>query len=182
MEFQGLFDGRITEKSMADQWEAVQRISATIQYGRTRASQIIRKVSAFNRKHSLFKGLRNLGRLVRTRHILEVAGDREYRKRILPGLNKGESRNALAKDLPYRPIMQESEGVALFSLEINHQIVIKNQTNFAMNNRGRNKMTSGKRITNRSTPSMGSRMIPTSLRAFTSFMSPMVQLIKRHSP
>ena len=86
---------------MADQWEAVQRISATIQYGRTRASQIIRKVSAFNRKHSLFKGLRNLGRLVRTRHILEVAGDREYRKRILQGLNKGELRNSLAKDLRY---------------------------------------------------------------------------------
>jgi TnpA family transposase len=58
-------------------------------------------VSAFNRKHSLFKGLRNLGRLVRTRHILKVAGDKEYRKRILQGLNKGESRNALAKELRY---------------------------------------------------------------------------------
>jgi len=101
VEFQELFDGRITPKSMVSQWEAIQRISATIQYGRTRASQIIRKVSAFNRKHALFKGLRNLGRLVRTRHILEIAGDKEYRKRILQGLNKGQSRNALAKDLRY---------------------------------------------------------------------------------
>lgn len=101
VEFHELFDGGITPKSIASQWEAVQRISATIQHGRTRASQIIRKVSAFNRKHSLFKGLRNLGRLVRTRHILEVAGDKEYRKRILQGLNKGESRNALAKELRY---------------------------------------------------------------------------------
>jgi TnpA family transposase len=39
--------------------------------------------------------------LVRTRHILEIAGDKEYRKRILQGNNKGESRNALAKDLRY---------------------------------------------------------------------------------
>lgn len=101
VEFQELFDGRITRESIANQWEAVQRISATIQNGRTRASQIIRKVSAFNRKHSLFKGLRNLGRLVRTRHILEVAGDKEYRKRILQELNKGESRNSLEKDLRY---------------------------------------------------------------------------------
>ncbi|MGD9248847.1 MAG: Tn3 family transposase, partial [Desulfobacteraceae bacterium] len=101
VEFRELFHGRITLESIASQWEAIQRICATIQNGRTRASQIIRKVSAFNRKHSLFKGLRNFGRLVRTRHILEIAGDKEYRKRILQGNNKGESRNALAKDLRY---------------------------------------------------------------------------------
>ncbi len=101
VEFQELFHGRINLKSIASQWEAIQRICATIQNGRTRASQIIRKVSAFNRKHSLFKGLRNFGRLVRTRHILEIAGDKEYRKRILQGNNKSESRNALAKDLRY---------------------------------------------------------------------------------
>ena len=48
VENQELFDGRITEESIASQWDAVQRISATIKDGRTRASQIIRKVSAFN--------------------------------------------------------------------------------------------------------------------------------------
>lgn len=55
VEFQELFHGRITQKSIASQWEAVQRISATIQNGRTRASQIIRKVSAFNRNHLFLK-------------------------------------------------------------------------------------------------------------------------------
>ncbi len=39
--------------------------------------------------------------MVRTRYILKVAGDKEYRKKILQGLNKGESRNALAKELRY---------------------------------------------------------------------------------
>jgi TnpA family transposase len=101
VEFEQLFDGTMTQKTMAGQWEAIQRICATIHGGRTRASQIIRKVSAFNRKQALFKSLRSLGRLVRTRHMLEVASDKEYRKRILQGLNKGESRNALAKDLRY---------------------------------------------------------------------------------
>ena len=77
----------------------MQRIATTIETGRTRASQIIRKVSALSRKNQLFKALRNLGRLVRTRHILEIAGDKKYRKRILQGINKGESRNSLAKEL-----------------------------------------------------------------------------------
>lgn len=38
---------------------------------------------------------------MRTRHILELASDKDYRRRILQGLNKGESRNALAKDVRY---------------------------------------------------------------------------------
>lgn len=96
-----LFDGRISLQSIASQWEAIQKVAATIYSGRTRASQIIRKISSFSRKQSLFKALRNLGRLVRTRHILELASNKDYQRRILQGLNKGESRNALAKDVRY---------------------------------------------------------------------------------
>ncbi|UCF95252.1 MAG: Tn3 family transposase, partial [Desulfobacterales bacterium] len=83
------------------QWEAIQRVATTIESGSTRASQVIRKISAFSRKNQMFKALRNLGRLVRTRHILEVAGDKKYREKILQGINKGESRNSLAKELRY---------------------------------------------------------------------------------
>lgn len=96
-----LFDGAISLQSIASQWEPIQRIATTILDGRTPASQIIRKISAFSKKHPLFKALRNLGRLVRTSHILEMAGDKDFRRRILQGLNKGESRNALAGDIRY---------------------------------------------------------------------------------
>jgi TnpA family transposase len=111
VDFSELFDGRILPHTIAGQWEAMQRIATTIQSGRTRASQIIRKISAFSRKHPLFKAFRNLGRLVRTRHVLEIAGDKEYRRRILQGLNKGESKNSLAKDLRYarRGIIREKD-------------------------------------------------------------------------
>ncbi|UCF94662.1 MAG: Tn3 family transposase [Desulfobacterales bacterium] len=37
--------------------------------------------------------------MIRTRRILEVAGDKKYHKRILQGINKGESRDFLAKEL-----------------------------------------------------------------------------------
>lgn len=96
-----LFDGRISLQSITSQWEAIQRIGTTIQSGKTRASQIIRKISASSKKHPLFKALRNLGRLVRTSHTLEFVGDKEFRQKILHELNKGESRNALAIDLRY---------------------------------------------------------------------------------
>ncbi len=101
VDFQELFDGKISLHTIGSQWEEMQRIALTIQSGRTRASQVIRKISAFSRKHPLFKAFRNLGRLVKTRHILEIAGDKQYRRRILQGLNKGETRNSLAKELHY---------------------------------------------------------------------------------
>lgn len=65
----------------------------------------------FNRIHPLFKPFRNLGRLVRTRHIFEIAGDKDYRKRILQDLNKGESKNALANEISYarRGIIRERD-------------------------------------------------------------------------
>jgi TnpA family transposase len=73
----------------------------TIYTGKTRASQLIRKLSAFSRKHPLFKAFRNIGRILRTKHILELAGDKEFRRRIYQELNKGESKNSLAGDLRY---------------------------------------------------------------------------------
>ena len=42
-----------------------------------------------------------MGRIVRTRHILDMAVDPVYCRGILQGLNKGESRNYLAKELRY---------------------------------------------------------------------------------
>lgn len=96
-----IFNGKINLQSIADLWEDSQRVMETIYSGRIRASQIIRKISAFSRKQSLFKALRNLGRLVRTRHILGIAGDKNCRRRMLQGLNKGESRNSLAKNIHY---------------------------------------------------------------------------------
>jgi TnpA family transposase len=101
VDYRELFDGGISPHNIISQWAAMQRIATTIETGRTRASQIIRKVSALSRKNQLFEALRNLGRLVRTRHILQIAGDKKYRKRILQGINKGESRNSLAKELRY---------------------------------------------------------------------------------
>lgn len=80
---------------------AMQRIMCTIVEGDVPASQIIRKLSSFGRKHPLFKAFRHIGRLVRTRHILDMAVDLDYRRRILQGLNKGEHRNSLVRELRY---------------------------------------------------------------------------------
>jgi len=96
-----MFKGSISMKHIVSQWEPIQRIMGTILEGRIPASQLIQKISAFSRKHGLYKGYRHMGRIVRTRHILDMAVDPDYCRDILQGLNKGESRNYLAKELRY---------------------------------------------------------------------------------
>jgi len=68
VEYPELFDGSIPLNSIASQWEAMRRFMLTIHTGKERASQLIRKISAFSRKHPLFKAFRNLGRLLIIRH------------------------------------------------------------------------------------------------------------------
>ena len=118
VDFQDLFTGRILLDTVMREWDTIQRIVATIFSGKTRASQIIRKISALSRTHPLYKAFRALGRLVRTRHIREIAGDKLYRRRILQGLNKGESKNSLTGDIRYarRGIIRERDPQRLLSV------------------------------------------------------------------
>lgn len=96
-----LFDGRIPLNSIDPQWDSMKRFMHTIYSGRARASQLIRKISSFSKKQPLFKAFRNLGRLLRSRHILEMAGNLDFRRTAFQELNKAESKNALAGDLRY---------------------------------------------------------------------------------
>jgi len=106
-----VFDNSISFSSIANQWESMQRVIHTIYSGQTRASQIIRKLSAFSARHPLHKAFTHLGRLCKTRHIFEMAGDMNFRRNILQGLNKGESRNAFSNEIRFgsRGIFKEKD-------------------------------------------------------------------------
>jgi TnpA family transposase len=61
-----------------------------------RASLIVSKVSAASHRNKLYRGLQELGRLVKTAYIAEYLCAEELRRRVLLGLNKGESMHKLA--------------------------------------------------------------------------------------
>ena len=111
VEFPELFDNKVFEKNISCQWESIQRMTHTVFSGRVRASQIIRKISSFSKTHPLYKAFRDFGRLLHTRHIFELAGDKDYRRVNLQGLNKGESKNSLTRDIHYarRGTMRERD-------------------------------------------------------------------------
>jgi TnpA family transposase len=82
-------------------WDEIVRLTASIRNGKVRASLIIGKLSAASKRNRLFRGLQEFGRLIKTAYLAEYLRSEELRRRVLLGLNKGESLNSLARKLFY---------------------------------------------------------------------------------
>ena len=63
------------------------------------ASRALRKLSAHHPESRLYKALREVGRIEKTLFLLDYISDLALRRRVLVGLNKGESYQALARSL-----------------------------------------------------------------------------------
>jgi TnpA family transposase len=68
---------------MCAHWDDILRLASSIKHGTVTASLM----------------LRELGRIERTRFILDWLQNVELRRRVHTGLNKGEARNALARSV-----------------------------------------------------------------------------------
>lgn len=88
----------INVNRIKNNWDEIQRLAVSIQQGSATASLLLRKLSNYPRQNGLALALREIGRIERTLFVLdwlENMGD--LRQRVTEGLNKGESRNALAR-------------------------------------------------------------------------------------
>lgn len=78
-------------------WETLTRFAGSIQQGTVTASLLLRKLAAYPRQNGLALALRDMGHIERTLFELKWVQDPAMRRRVLVGLNKGESRNSLAR-------------------------------------------------------------------------------------
>jgi TnpA family transposase len=88
---------RLNVNLIRDTWDEMLRLVASIKYGEERASHIVSKLAAASHRNKLFRGLQELGRLVKTAYLAEYFRSEELRRRVLIGLNKGESLNSLSR-------------------------------------------------------------------------------------
>ena len=72
-------------------------MATSIKQGTVTASLMLRKLSNYPRQNGLSVALRELGRIERTLFALDWFQNIELRRRVNAGLNKGETRNALAR-------------------------------------------------------------------------------------
>ncbi len=87
----------VSLKKMKDEWEVFLRVAGSLKTGTISASELIRTLLNSKQPSSLFKSLRELGRIVQTNHLLRLFNDEGQQRRILTQLNRGESRHTLAR-------------------------------------------------------------------------------------
>lgn len=92
-----MMGGMIQIKSIRDNWDALLRLVSSVRQGTVTASLILKKLSSYPRQNSLSIALREIGRIERSLYMLKWIQDPEHRRKVQVELNKGESKNALAR-------------------------------------------------------------------------------------
>lgn len=92
-----LIGGPINTATIAQHWDEILRLAASIKTGTVTASLMMRKLGAYPRQNGLAIALRELGRIERTLFLLDWLQNPELRRTVTAGLNKGEARNTLAR-------------------------------------------------------------------------------------
>ena len=75
------------------------RVVGSIAMGFVRPSELIRVLQGRGRSGTLARAICEIGRVSKTLHLLTYIDDESYRRQILLQINRGESRNALARDV-----------------------------------------------------------------------------------
>ena len=72
------------------------RLVESIYCSKVKASLILQKINSYNRNNGVTKALKEIGRLLKTKYIIDYYTDGELRKEVQKMLNKGESINSVA--------------------------------------------------------------------------------------
>ena len=96
---QGLARNRINTSLITSQWDQICRLTASLEARTVTPSAILRSLQRGPNPSSLGRALAELGRVIKTLHVLNYCHDPVYRRAIHRLLGRGESRNSLARDI-----------------------------------------------------------------------------------
>ena len=86
---------------IADQWDRMGHFYASLEAGHVTASTALKRLVAYSGKNHFYRANRELGRVLKTEHILRYMSDPLLRQRTRRGLLKGEQIHALAREVGY---------------------------------------------------------------------------------
>ena len=82
-----------------DHWEDLIRLAGSLKLGHLQAAGVMRTLQVKDKPTTLARALSELGRVVKTLHILRTIDDKPFRRRILIQLNRQELRHKLGRRL-----------------------------------------------------------------------------------
>ncbi|MET0192752.1 MAG: Tn3 family transposase [Hyphomicrobiaceae bacterium] len=88
---------RVDVELIRRNWEDLLRLAGSLKLGRIHAGAIMRVLQAKDRPTTLARALAELGRIIKTLHMLGYIDSKEKRRRILTQLNRQEFRHRLAR-------------------------------------------------------------------------------------
>ena len=89
--------GRIDETLISTHWDDLLRLATSVRIGTVPASLMLRRLGSYPRQNGLALALREVGRVERTLFTLDWLDSPTLSRQATMELNKGESRNALAR-------------------------------------------------------------------------------------
>ena len=89
--------GHPDDKRITAHWNDVLRLATSVRTGVISASLMLKRLGAYPRQNGLALALREIGRIERTLYTLDWLEHPSLRRQATAELNKGESRNALAR-------------------------------------------------------------------------------------
>ncbi|MGH3515820.1 MAG: Tn3 family transposase [Haloechinothrix sp.] len=84
---------------IAEHWDDLLRVAASLKYGRATASLVVGKLCASTRQSAFAAALKKCGALLRTIHAARYLADEDRRRRIGRQPNKGEGLHSLRRGL-----------------------------------------------------------------------------------
>jgi TnpA family transposase len=86
---------------ITDQWDRMGHFYASLESGHVTASTALKRLVSYSGRNHFYRASRELGRILKTEHILRYMSDPLLRQRTRRGLLKGEQIHALARDVGY---------------------------------------------------------------------------------
>jgi TnpA family transposase len=95
----GLARNKINTSLITAQWDQICRLAASLEARTVTPSAMLRTFQRGPNPSSLGRALVELGRVIKTLHVLDYCHDPEYRRAIHYQLQRGERRNSLARNV-----------------------------------------------------------------------------------
>ena len=94
-------DAYIKPALLADQWDEILRVIATIKRKEATASQLFKRLNSYSRQHPLYHALKEFGKIPKSDFLLRYTNILAWRQAVEKQLNKGESMNKLARAVSF---------------------------------------------------------------------------------